>query len=140
MKRLTTQILFAAAALTAIAVNAPAQMLKAEVPFTFHAGQAVMTPGPYNLTLNTSSHNAILRNVDTGQSVFVIFGAEATPLKAWRSDGRARMGFDCVGRRCVLRQLWPGNDSRSFEIPGPKLGRDEAVRTAEITLTKVNVN
>ena len=44
MKRLKVHYLFAAAALAAVATSASAQnLLKAEIPFTFHAGQALET-------------------------------------------------------------------------------------------------
>ena len=40
MKRLTTNLMIAAAAIAAVAGSASAQTLKADIPFTFHIGAA----------------------------------------------------------------------------------------------------
>jgi hypothetical protein len=140
MKRLTTQILFAAAALTAVAVNAPAQMLKAEVPFTFHAGQNLMGPGAYSVQRASGSHHVILRNADSGKVAMVVTASDITPTRQWARDGRARLRFECAGGRCILRQVWYGGGVRGANLPGPDFGRGEAVQSTEIHLTKVNVN
>src|SRR5436190_1320450 len=52
MKRFATKSIVLAAALAAVAVGASAQsLLKAEIPFTFRAGDAVLAAGSYRVHL-----------------------------------------------------------------------------------------
>jgi hypothetical protein len=138
MKRLTMNCMLAAAALTAVATGASAQPMKAEIPFAFHAGAAVLAPGAYTVTLDRgrSGQYFQLTNVDTGRSVLVGRGGDADALKAWLADGKPRLLFECGAARCVLRQVWEGGGGRGHMIPGRSFGRDEAVRTTEIELAR----
>ena len=140
MKRLTLHTLFAAAALTAAAGGASAQTLKAEIPFTFHAGEALLAPGTYLVSLDRTMGSSVfmLRNADTGRGVMVDRGVEGDAAKAWRADGQPRLRFDCIGARCALREVWSGGDTRSHYLRAPKIAREEAARSAEIILTKAN--
>lgn len=52
------------------------------------------------------------------------------------ATGRPRLQFEGAGQRCVLRQVWEGAGSIAYAIPGPSFGRDEAVHTTEIVLTR----
>lgn len=141
MKRLTN-CLIAAAALTVAAASASAQMLKAEIPFTFRAGAALMAPGAYQVTTTNTSgvRHYTLRNVDTGQAALVVAMIASDPPRTWRADGLPRLGFDCAGARCVLRQLWEGYGGLAYGINGPRIGKNEPVQRAEVVLTKVNSN
>ena len=136
MKTLTTQILFAAAALTAVAMVAPAQTMKAEIPFAFSAGPYTMRPGSYDLTMAEGSRHITLRNDDTGKSSMLISLTELEAPHSARNRG-ARLRFDCASGRCVLREIWSAPDRRGSLLPGPKFGRHEAAQSKEITLTKV---
>lgn len=138
MKRLTTRILFVAAALSAVVVSAPAQMVTAEIPFSFHAGPNLLAPGAYDIKLLAGSHAVSLRNADTGKTVMVLTAYDTQLPATWKKSRQARLRFDCAGARCVLRDVWPGFDSRGRTITGPKFARDETVMSREITLTKVS--
>jgi hypothetical protein len=142
MKRLTVHSLVAAAALTVAAGSASAQMLKAEIPFTFRAGEAVMAPGAYQVTVTQTSgfRHYLLRNTDTGKGALMIAAYPGIAPPAWRADGLPRISFQCAGARCVLRQLWEGYGGPTYNFSGPKLGSEEPVRTAEIVLTKGSTN
>ena len=138
MKRLAMTCMLAAAALAAAATGASAQSaIKAEIPFAFQAGGTTMAPGAYDLHVELNSRYVRLRNTDTGKVAIAMYASEANPLANWRARSLPRLRFECAGSRCVLRQMWPGSESRSFSFRGPGLGRDEAVRVAEIPLTQV---
>ena len=69
MKRLTMNSMLAAAALVLAAGSAPAQTLKADVPFTFQAAGVVMTPGTYEIRNGSKMAKfVVLRNTDTKNS------------------------------------------------------------------------
>lgn len=135
MKRLTTQILFAAAALTAVAVSAPAQTMKAEVPFRFHAGEYAMAPGAYEVKVMASPRAVVLRSPDTGKTVMVLMAHDRLIPPDWKSNGHARLRFDCGGPRCVLRDVWTGSGSRAVTIVGPKPESLAIARIREILLS-----
>jgi hypothetical protein len=137
MRRMTMNCMFAAAALAAAATSAPAQTLKAEIPFSFHANRAQMAPGAYEMKVDRDSRYVRLLHTESGKAALLLYTSEELlPAKRW-TGRRPRLRFDCAGARCVLRQLWPGADSGPFAFAGPDFGPNEAIRTAEIALTKV---
>lgn len=138
MKRLTMNCILAATALTAVATSVSAQAaMRAEVPFAFHAGNSLMAPGAYDVKVEINGRYVLLRHTDSGKAVIALYTTEAHPLAKWQAEKHPRIRFDCAGTRCVLRQMWPGADSRAFSFHGPDAGREEPVRSAELPLTKV---
>ena len=140
MKRLTTHLVIAAAALTAVAASAPAQTLKAEVPFSFRAGKALMQPGAYDVQILRAAGNTqfLIRNKDTKQAVFILPMLEPDAPKAWKADGKARLSFECAESQCALRELWTGINT-AYYMPGPRVESDGHARVTEVILTKTNV-
>jgi hypothetical protein len=130
---------FAAAALAAVASSASAQsLMKAEIPFTFHAGQAVMDPGTYWVKLPEGSSAFLsLKNIDTGKAVVALY---SSPEEAKGREGLPRLTFACGGSRCILQQVWPGGLSRGYAMKPPKFARGEAVVARDVVLTKGNAN
>jgi hypothetical protein len=137
MKRPTMYCMLAAAALAAVATSAPAQTMKAEIPFSFHADRSVMAPGAYDMKVDRDSRYVLLRHTDSGKVVIVLYRSEARLPAKWRMGGHPRLRFECAGQRCVLRQLWPGADSHALAFSGRGFAANEAIRTTEIALTKV---
>jgi hypothetical protein len=138
MKRLTMNCMFAAAALTAVAGSASAQILKAEIPFTFHAGQSRMEAGSYEVkTPQGASAYLTLRNTDTGKAVMTVY---SHPDEARGRGEPPRLTFACAGGRCVLQQVWPGGAERGYSLQSPRFARGEALITREIPLSKANSN
>jgi hypothetical protein len=139
MKRLKLHYVFAAAALTAVASSASAQnLLKAEIPFTFHAGQSLMDPGSYDVRLPEGTASYVtLRNIDTGKAVMAVYGS---PEETRGREGLPRLTFACAGARCVLQQVWPGGPGRGYNIRAPKLAKGEAMIAREIVLTRGSSN
>jgi hypothetical protein len=142
MKRFTTNLMIAAAAIAAVAGSASAQTLKADIPFTFHAGAAVLSPGTYQVKMNSTNGAPIfvLRNADTGKASMVAEHASSDAPKAWRANGAARLAFECAGSRCILRAVWQGGDAPAHHLSGPKFGPNEEVQTAEIRMTSVKAD
>ena len=67
MKRFATKAFVMTAALAALAVGASAQSMKAEIPFTFRAGDAVLAAGTYRIDVG----NTVVRvtNSDTRKTI-----------------------------------------------------------------------
>lgn len=138
MKSLMMYTVFAAASLAPLAMSANAQILTAEIPFSFHAGTTGMTAGSYEVSMVRTASNHVLsvKNRDTNKAVMLVNVAGTDPSKAWRAEGKPKLGFECVETRCVLRQVWTGEGS-AVKINSPKPGRDEAIQLTEIRLTRV---
>jgi hypothetical protein len=142
MKRLTMTLTIAAAALVATAGSASAQILKADIPFTFRAGNTVMAPGSYRVTLNHSSAAKwfVFQNTDTRRGVMLARYTIGDAPKAWISTGTPKLAFECAGSQCVLRSVWDGSGVSAYRFTGPKLGSGEDVRVAEIRMTSVKAD
>ena len=137
MKRYTTTLMFAAAALAVAAGSASAQTLKAEIPFAFRAGGVLMAPGTYTVTPQHSAGSTayMLANKETGNGVILAHYVSADASKAWRGAGSPKLGFECAGTHCALRTLWNGTDRSAHNFLGPKPTGDEPTRMAEVRLT-----
>lgn len=137
MKRFLLRSTFAAAAIAVAAVSGWAQSLNAEIPFTFRAGGAQLSPGAYSVTANAAGGHAymVLRNEDTRQSIILAQYVLEDPPKAWKADGAPRLAFECAEQQCVLRQVWTGSAPSAYRFSGPKPAAEGLVHIAEIRLT-----
>jgi|SwirhisoilCB2_FD_contig_41_13164923_length_485_multi_2_in_0_out_0_1 hypothetical protein len=138
MTRLTTKCMIAVATFVAAAGSASAQnLLKADIPFTFRAGNALMQPGTYQVSPPSgNSHYIVLRNEDTHASIILAGYTAGDPEKGWKDSGVSRLRFECLGHQCVLRELWSASSAYAQVFPGPKLGRDDAPQITEIRMTR----
>jgi hypothetical protein len=134
MKQLTMNLM-AAAALVLAAGSASAQSLKADIPFTFHAAGAVMTPGTYQI-VNPSlgSKYVVIRNADTRQSVIAVYDATDV-TKELKAQGRPGIQFECSGAYCSLRQIWKDNGGPAYGFRVPKSGSEGEKHMAFVPLT-----
>jgi hypothetical protein len=142
MKRLTTNLMIAAAAIAAVAGSASAQTLKADIPFTFQVGDAVMAPGTYYViaSQNAGSRHLVFRNADTKASALAQYSM-GDVSKAWKSRGTPLVRFECSGARCAIREMWTSPDNvSSYRFRGPKLAADGDTRMATIPLTIVKAD
>ena len=69
MNSLTSALKLAAVTLTVAAGCASAQGLKAEIPFTFKAGGAVLPAGSYELTESTGTKHLLMRNMNNLKAI-----------------------------------------------------------------------
>jgi len=135
MKQLTMNLM-AAAVVVLAAGNASAQSLKAEIPFTFQVGGAVMTPGSYQVVTasNIASKHVVLRNIDTHKAVLAMY-SPTDPTKELTARGKPGIQFECSGARCALREIWTASGSPAYGFNTPKPGSDGPSRMAFIPLT-----
>jgi len=136
MTNFTTRMMIAAATLVVAAGAASAQTMKAEIPFTFRANGAVMTAGTYRVTLDYTSGTPILYlfNNDGGHSVLAQARVPHDVPKAWQAAGSPVLSFQCGSSLCSLSGVWSGGDRPAYNFATPKLGKDEPVRVALISL------
>jgi hypothetical protein len=141
MKRLTMNLMIAAAALAAVAGSASAQTLNAEIPFAFRAGNKLMAPGSYRVTVKRGSGSTMFhfQAADTGRGIMLAEHTAGDPPKAWRNTG-ARLAFECDASRCALREVWTGTGDRVYHFEGPRLGRDDDKRVVEVRLGAVKTD
>ena len=140
MKHLTMNSMLAAAVAVLAAASAPAQTLKADIPFTFHVGRAVMTPGTYEVVNASGTAKFVrLRNVETKNSVLAMYGS-VDAAKELKARGTPGIQFECAGAECALRQIWTGTDAPAYGVRGPKLGSDGEKRMAVIPLTSLKAD
>ncbi len=143
MKRTTTYMATAAAALIMTAGTASAQsQFKAEVPFAFSIGNKVVEPGTYRIgTVSRMNSNVVLRvdNVDTKSTHMTLPELSSNASAKWMATGKPRLAFDCSTGTCVLKQIWFGDDYPAYQLQGPKAHGGE-MRLTEIVMTPDNGN
>ena len=137
MKNLTKNMTIAAAALVVAAGVAGAQTIKADIPFGFRVAGTVMPAGSYSVKAVDSQVGIAvfkLTNEDTHGSVVTM---PYPPNEQKRGEAIASLTFQCSGANCTLVRVAPGN-GQGYEIPKPKLGKDEDTRLAVIRAVVVN--
>ena len=143
MKRTTTFMATAAAALIMTAGTASAQsLMKAEVPFAFSVGNKVVEPGTYRIGFaSRMTSNVILRvdNVDTKSTHMMLPQASSGPSAKWLAGGAPRLAFDCSTGACALKQVWFGDGYPAYQLNSPKAHGGE-MRLTEIVMTPDNGN
>ena len=105
----------------AAAGSASAQnLLKADIPFTFRAGNALMQPGTYQIAPPSgTSRYIVLRNQDTQRRSFWQVIRRVTRRREGKDSGVSRMVFECLGHQCVLRELWSASSAYASSSPAP---------------------
>ena len=142
MKSLMTNCMIAVALLAVTAAGASAQVLKADIPFTFRAGKALMPPGRYevNVGMSASRNFLTLRNAETNASVILANFNMGDVTKTWKAKWVPTLGFECADTRCSLHELWTADGLSAYYFRGPKLGRDGDTHIAEIVMTRVKAD
>ena len=137
MKKLTTKLMIATAALVVASGAAWAQTVTAKIPFEFRADSRVMAPGTYRVELSNVNGARVIRlvNFRSGNQAMLLAQVPVAPQKAWEASGEGRLVFACTSGRCALAEIWTGSgSSRAYTIHRPKLGKDEDAYLREITL------
>jgi hypothetical protein len=142
MKSLRTNFIMAVAAMAVAAGSASAETLKADIPFTFRAGNTLLTPGAYKLKMSVSinRHFILMQNEDTGASVMLATFVQGDASKNLKAKRVPALAFVCDNARCALTELWTGGEASSYYFRTPHLGHDGDLRTAEIALTQVKAD
>ena len=136
MTNFTTRMMIAAATLVVAAGSASAQVLKAEIPFTFRAAGVVMAGGKYEVTADQTNGRPMYRlySEQEHRSILLMAGAARDPQKAWKASGEPLLSFECSSSRCALSGVWAGSATPAYSIPHPRLGRDEPTHTALVVM------
>ena len=137
MKKLTTKLMIATAALVVAAAAASAQTMTAKIPFEFRANGRVMTPGKYRVDLSQNASTRIfdLLNYRSGDQVLLLGQVPVEPGKAWKASGEGRLVFECASGSCALAEIWDGASSHyAYTFHGSKLGKDETASLREISM------
>ena len=119
MKSLTNSLI-AAAALMVAAGNAPAQSLKAEIPFSFRAGGAMMNAGSYQVVTNPYGFGTpmirLYNENDHKSAILPVMQSDAP--KEWVASGKPKISFECIEGRCSLARVWKeGRDALHVDAP-----------------------
>jgi hypothetical protein len=139
MKKLTTNLMLATAALVVAAGAASAQtqaLMTAQIPFEFRAGNQVMAPGTYQIDrLQSATAQPVFRlsNAHSGGSIMLLPQAPVDPRKQW-AEGEPKLLFACTSGSCSLAQIWSGSESYAYKFRAPKPGQGETAVLREIPL------
>lgn len=137
MTNLTTRMMIAAATVAAAAGVASAQGMKAEIPFTFRAGNQVMSAGTYEITrLSRQSGGPAFRiaSYDAHLAIIALPYAAADASKSWLTSGDPLLAFECTDGRCALTGLWTGRGHPAYLLYRPKPGKNEPVQIVSVAM------
>jgi hypothetical protein len=132
-----TRMMIAAAALVVSAGVASAQSMKAEIPFTFRAGDKIMTAGTYLVTPTRHLSGAVSFRVlktDNENRVLLLALPGEDPKAEWKATGQAVLTFQCVASNCALAGVWTGIDHPAYRFPHPRMDRNEPTHIATVVL------
>jgi hypothetical protein len=102
---------------------------KADVPFTFQAGDKVMTPGEYKIVranIGTEKLQVIERTDSPKRAYLAAMFVEPDD-----PNGTARLTFHCYDHDCFLYEVWDGN-GRGWRL-------FESNREKELAQNSVNI-
>jgi hypothetical protein len=136
MTNFTARLTIAAATLVVAAGSASAQVLKAEIPFTFRAGSVVLAAGTYQVSADHKNGQPMYRlwSETDHKSILLVAGAARDPQQAWVANGHPVLSFECGVSHCALAGIWAGSETPAYTFPRHKLGRDEPTRTAVVLM------
>ena len=139
MKTTITRFVLAAAIAAAAAGAAEAQNMKANIPFTFRAGAAVLPAGDYRIDAMNANRVVVFYSDTTRKGAMVLPTGTTNPSKYWDSDSDPVLVFECTGSgRCSLTTLWYGGGAPAIAIPHRAATRDEHASFRFVHLTKSN--
>ena len=136
VKKLTTRVMIATAALVVAASAASAQTMTGTIPFEFRAGNRVMAPGTYRVEFSQALGTPIFRlsNVDSGGLAILLGQSPVYPDKTRQAEASTKLVFARTDSTYTLTKIWSGPDTSAYTIHGPKLGKDQTAALTEITL------
>ena len=137
MKSITTRLMIAAAALAVASGAASAQAMKADIPFAFRLGDALLEPGSYRV--DVASRNGVVFLMNTGtKSGAAVLSNPATAARVWQASGIPMLAFECSAGQCALAKLWTGPEGPAYVIPHRKTGGGEQASVTLIRMVKAN--
>ena len=135
MKRSMNSMILTAAATLTMGVSAAyaQQPLRADIPFSFHAGGKTLPPGQYRVGQSgvvTGTNIVTLSN--TQESVMVMSNHAVYRSSSERIP--VKMTFSCTDAKgCALAEIWDGSNVTAFSTP--KISPADRERIATVRLT-----
>ena len=137
MTTISVRLMIAAAAL-AVATTASAQILTANIPFAFRAGNEVLPAGSYRIDIRNAAGPIYIVNYQAGRNAIVLPVAASNAPREWRANGEPVLAFECGLSHCALAQIWAGDQEPSLSIPRHRLGRDEQATVRFVHVSRTN--
>lgn len=108
---------------------------KAEVPFTFQAGDKVMTPGEYRISRPNIGVGRLqlIEKTDSAKRSYL-----ATEFVEQDPNGTARLTFHCYNHDCFLYEVWDGN-GRGWRLFESNREKEVASNSVSIQLAVVTL-
>jgi|EndMetStandDraft_9_1072997.scaffolds.fasta_scaffold12382_2 hypothetical protein len=121
--------------MTAFAVHAQSNALKARIPFGFTAGSAVFSAGIYTIGRTDSSRDVLMiRTLKQGAMVMSQRGISS------RTTGQPRFVFRRYGRQYFLREVWfADGGSSGYALPETREERQAAAEATKMALQQATV-
>lgn len=95
--------------------------IRVNIPFDFHAGNAVLPSGEYQVNLDVTANRMVFRQMNGGAAVFVQGRPESTAVSE-----RGAAVFNQYGDTYVLRTVRYAGNSCAYQTGGTKLERELA--------------
>jgi hypothetical protein len=130
MKSMTTKLMITAAALAIATGVASAQAYHADIPFAFRAGNQVMAPGHYTISVEDRRAYVTVANPEQKSKWFLSTSAGTRSA----ADAPPILAFECQAGRCRLASLSTGSGSDSLNFARPRSARNEVAAATEIRL------
>jgi hypothetical protein len=119
--------------MTAFAVHAQSNTLKARIPFAFTAGSAVFAAGIYTIGRTDSSRGVLMiRTQNQGGMVMSQTGLTS------QTAGRPRFVFRRYGRQYFLREVW-FPESGGYALAETRQERQAAAEATKMALRQATV-
>ena len=123
MKRWITTMTIAAATMLVATSAASAQVLNAEIPFAFDAGNTHMQPGSYRLVASHTSSQAVLLSLENMQTKSIASMVAEGQADSYKRDPQAKLVFRCGSEGCALEKIWTGPYGDNLRLPERRGGK-----------------
>jgi len=101
--------------------------LKADIPFEFHAGNAMLPAGPYTLGQEGNIQHVLSLRSGEGKAAAFLLTISA---EAGQVQNQSRLVFRKYGDRYFLSQVWVSGQRLGWEVPVSRSERELAKRAA----------
>jgi hypothetical protein len=108
--------MLAAAALAVASTAASAQVLRAEIPFSFRTSDSVMPAGTYEVTGHNAGQWYQFHNLDTHTNTSLLTRAHRNAPKPWLKAGTPVLEFVCDEGRCTPNRIWTSRGDQAGEF------------------------
>ena len=134
MNNLTLNLMLATAALMVASSVAPAQTMKAQIPFAFRSAGKTMAAGTYLVRTTSAGDMFQLTDLASGNSILLMPAIRLDPPKAWQAGGGGVLQFACSDNGCSLKRIWTDRGSPVHEFTDPNGSNDKPIYVAAVRM------